>query len=204
MIPGESPSPDFFARPAASLARALLGCYVVRNINSDVLIGKIVETEAYVGARDAASHAFGGRRTARNQSMYAAPGTAYIYFTYGMHYCLNVSAYKPDHPAAVLVRALEPVEGISQMLWNRGRGDIPLHSLMRGPGNVCKALLLDTTLDGEPLWKSNSLRMCGRVQPLDRGAIASSPRIGIGDKGIWTNKPLRVYLQENPSVSGKR
>src|SRR5262245_46221232 len=113
---GERWPREAFAGSAISLARRLLGAVLVRVLDDgEVLAGRIVETEAYLGVRDAASHAYKGRRTERNEAMYARPGTAYVYFTYGMHYCMNVVCGKEDVPAAVLLRALEPLAGLERM-----------------------------------------------------------------------------------------
>src|SRR5690606_26066686 len=112
-----------YATDSIALARRLLGCRLVRVLDDGVrLTGVIVETEAYCGAADLASHAVGGRRTARNEAMYAKAGTSYVYFTYGMHFCFNVVCGEVDVPLAVLVRALEPVEGIGEMKRRRAAG----------------------------------------------------------------------------------
>ena len=111
---------SFYSRPADELAPALLGCVLVRVLEDGTrLSGRIVETEAYLGVRDRAAHSFGGRRTPRNEAMYARAGTAYVYFTYGMHYCFNVVCGAVDEPVAVLVRALEPIEGAAVMRLHR-------------------------------------------------------------------------------------
>jgi DNA-3-methyladenine glycosylase len=129
---------------AAVLAPRLLGCILVRRLSDGTrLSGMIVETEAYVGVKDRASHAFGGRRTERNESMYCDPGTLYVYFTYGMHFCANVVCGLRGEPAAVLIRAVEPVGGIPSMLVNRklirGEKDI----LCNGPAKLCQAMGID-------------------------------------------------------------
>ncbi|MFT3686503.1 MAG: DNA-3-methyladenine glycosylase [Phycisphaerales bacterium] len=108
-------SKSFFARDADAVARDLLGCLLVRIYKGERLAGRIVETEAYLGVIDQASHASNNRRTLRNEAMYGPPGLSYVYFTYGMHFCMNVSCKAKDDPAAVLIRALEPVDGLDTM-----------------------------------------------------------------------------------------
>lgn len=155
----QRPDRAFFTRDAQTLARALLGMVLVRrHDDGDLSAGVIVETEAYVGAEDLASHAVGGRRTARNEPMYAIGGTSYVYFTYGMHWCFNVVAGKRDDPVAVLVRALEPTLGLEGMRHRRGRaaqaGDTNLCS---GPVKLCQALAIDGSLSGLDLGDRKSV-----------------------------------------------
>jgi DNA-3-methyladenine glycosylase len=193
---------EFFARPASVVARALLGCTLVRVDDSGVrLAGRIVETEAYTGPQDLASHAVGGRRTPRNESMYAAPGTAYVYFTYGVHFCFNVSALREDHPAAVLIRAAEPVEGLEEMLHYRPRAAKVPALVCSGPGNLCKAMGIDKSLDGENMLTSTRLWICSGQRS---GKVSRGPRIGIGDRAAWTLKPLRFWDSQSPAVSAGR
>ncbi len=201
------PPAAFFARPAVVVARALLGCYVVRCEGDVVMSGRIIETEAYVGPHDAASHAFEGRRTPRNEQMYAPPGTAYIYFTYGMHFCCNVSVVRAGYPAAVLLRALEPVEGAAHMAARRACAVTPPeHKLLSGPGNLCKGLGLDKAFDGENLLTSSRFYITtgGKPLPWPASQVAKTPRVGIGDRGEWTDEPLRFLIRANPSVSGPK
>ncbi|MBX9736552.1 MAG: DNA-3-methyladenine glycosylase, partial [Phycisphaerales bacterium] len=146
---------SFFAIPASELAVTLVGCSLVRVLNDGSrLSGVIVETEAYIGPEDQASHAKGGRRTARNEPMWATPGTSYVYFTYGMHFCMNISANRADHPGAVLIRAIEPREGLQRMRELRSGsrqrrvGAKPMRNvdLCRGPARLCQALAIDRAL----------------------------------------------------------
>ena len=168
--------------------------------------GVIVETEAYAGVIDRASHAFNGRRTARNESMYAEPGTSYVYFTYGMHFCFNVVCGEKGVPLAVLVRALEPVEGIEEMTRRRasGRNALGLErmrvtDLCSGPGKLCSAMGIDRALDGVDLPSSERLW-------IERGEevkeIGVGPRIGIDSAGEWVSKPMRFWVAGNGHVSG--
>jgi DNA-3-methyladenine glycosylase len=185
----------FYARPPEVVARALLGRLVVRETRATRLVGRIVEVEAYGGARDPASHAFRGP-TARNRTMFGPPGHAYVYFTYGMHHCLNVVTGNGGVASAVLIRALEPIAGLAAMA--RRRGTVARERLARGPGCVARALGLTGVHDGAdltrgPLWLS--------ARPPRRGGrrIASGPRIGIRRA---VRRPWRFYLAGHPCVSG--
>lgn len=187
---------SFYARSSVSLARALLGRVLVHDHDEGRVAGRIVEVEAYRGARDPASHAFRGR-TARNAVMFGPPGHAYVYFTYGMHHCVNVVAGRDGEASAVLIRALEPLEGQESM--RRRRGDVDEHRLARGPGCVTRAFGLSREHDGcdlvrGPLWIAD--------RPARRGGrrIARGPRIGIrvGLEFEW-----RFWLDRHPCVSGR-
>lgn len=202
---------EFYSAGSASLARRLLGQRLVRVLEDGTrLSGLIVETEAYVGVIDRASHAFGGRRTARNESMYARPGTAYVYFTYGMHFCMNVACAREGVPQAVLLRALEPQEGMETMTANRGRRHRSVrpwaaHDLCSGPGKLCQALAIDRVLDGVDLVDGPAMWIeRARSRALPATCLGNSPRIGIGSAGPWALKPLRWFIERCPHVSGKR
>jgi len=159
------------------------------------LAGRIVETEAYGGAGDPASHGHRGR-TARNAIMFGPPGHAYVYFTYGMHHCFNVVCGREGEAAAVLVRALEPVSGLAAMRRRRGVDDV--HRLARGPGSLARALGLDRRHDGAdltrtPLWIAD-------LRPGRGGAaIRRGPRVGIR---LAASRPWRYWLAGNAFVSG--
>lgn len=201
---------EFYATDSARLARRLLGQRLVRVLDDGTrLAGLIVETEAYVGVIDRASHAFGGRRTARNESMYGRPGTVYVYFTYGMHYCMNVVCAQEGVPQAVLIRALEPLEGLEIMAANRGNpgADRPpaASDLCSGPGKLCQALAINKALDGSDLIEGRALWIeRRRARSLPSSCLGNTPRIGIGSAGPWAAKPLRWFIGECPHVSGKR
>ncbi len=196
---------EFFRVDAPTLAVRLIGCRMARRLpGGEVLRGLIVETEAYTGVRDRASHAFGGRRTARNEAMYARAGTAYVYFTYGMHFCMNVVCGEVNDPSAVLLRALEPLHGIETMRTARATRSRPNPAeadLCSGPGKLCRALSigreengLDLTL-GEVVWIEGPPDGWV-VPPLDNTA-----RIGLSIGGVWAKRRLRWHIRDHPHVS---
>ena len=156
--------------------------------------GRIVETEAYVGPDDPACHGYGARRTRRTATLFAPPGTAYVYFTYGMHWCLNAVTEREGFPAAVLIRALEPLEGLSIMRRRRHRSSD--QELCSGPAKLCQALGVTGREDGLPLTRGR-LRIVRRPTR-HREAIIVTPRIGITRAVDW---PLRFLLAGSPWVS---
>ncbi len=201
-----SPSRAFFARPAEVVARELLGCKLTRTLDDGTtLSGVITETEAYTGPEDRASHAFGGRRTPRNESMWAKPGTAYVYFTYGMHFCFNIACLRADHPAAVLVRAICPIQGIGTMraLRTAKPRKHPLRDrdVCNGPGKLCQALAIARDLDGHDLLHSSHLAIEQGFAIAD-ARVERTPRIGIGSAGDWAQKPLRWVTRLHPGDPG--
>ncbi len=196
----------WFARPAEQLAPALLGCRLTRTLpDGTTLSGIITETEAYTGPEDRASHAYNNRRTARNESMWASPGTAYVYFTYGMHFCFNVSCLRADHPAAVLIRAIVPERGIETMRTLRSakprKHPLKDKDLCNGPGKLCQALAIDRSLDGVDLLHSSQLSISQGVA-VSPGDIERTPRVGIGNAGEWAQKPLRSLIRVHPGPPG--
>jgi DNA-3-methyladenine glycosylase len=187
----------FYQRPPRAVARDLLGRLLVRDTPEGRVAGRIVEVEAYDGANDPASHAYRGE-TPRNRVMFGPGGHAYVYFTYGMHYCVNVVTGPPGRAQAVLVRALEPVEGVTIM--RRRRGVEGTERLARGPGCVARALGLTRADDGldltrGPLWILDApARREGR-------RILRTPRIGIRHAA---ERPWRYVLAGHPCASGPR
>src|SRR5262245_447999 len=179
----------FYARPTEEVARGLLGRVLVSNIGGrgQRTAGRIVEVEAYVGPDDPACHAYGHRRTARTEPLYGAPGTAYVYFTYGMHWCLNAVTESPGFPAAVLIRALEPIAGFETMRARRGT-----EPLCTGPARLCEALGVTGKLNGSSLQRG-VLRIVRGKKPKP-GDIVTGPRIGITQATDW---PLRFYLKDS-------
>jgi DNA-3-methyladenine glycosylase len=198
----------FYATDSQTLARRLLGQTLVRILDDGTrLAGVIVETEAYAGVVDRASHAWNGRRTARNEAMYSRAGTAYVYFTYGMHFCFNVVCGREGVPLAVLVRALEPVEGLETMRRLRcrapGRGVKTLtgRDLCSGPGKLCQALAIDRSFSGIDLTAHPRLFLERTGRRLHEEQMSNTPRIGIGFAGDWAARPLRWFMKGNPHVS---
>lgn len=176
-----------------ALARFLVGKTLVRDAPEGRTSGRIVECEAYVPG-DASGHAYVGE-TDRNRSLFKRRGHAYVYFIYGMHWCVNVSAETPGVGAGVLLRALEPLEGIELM--RDRRGVRRLNDLARGPGRLAQAMAIDRSLDGIDLCVRNPLWLASEVRP--PGRVVASVRIGISKE---MHRPLRFYEAGNPHVSG--
>jgi DNA-3-methyladenine glycosylase len=195
--PWEPLTEAFFTRPTLTVARDLLGRYVVRRVGAKVMAGRIVEVEAYRGPDDPASHAYRGR-TPRNDVMFWKGGHLYVYFTYGMHYCANVVTGPEGAPGAVLLRALEPVLGLEHLRQNRPgvRND---RQLTNGPAKICEAFSLSRPENGARLTGPTIFLTQGT--PPARQWRARSVRIGIrnGQEKKW-----RFYERDSPWVSGKR
>lgn len=193
-----------FARDAQTLAIDLLGTTLARRLPSGLILrGRIVETEAYVGVRDRASHAFGGRRTARNEAMYAKPGTAYVYFTYGMHFCFNVVCAAEGDPQAVLIRAVEPREGIGEMRRRRGLGAAASDRLIAsGPARLCQAFAIDRDLNAVDLVTSDALWLEPAACPTrPTRRPLRTPRIGVDYAGAWAKRLLRFVDPQTEHAS---
>jgi DNA-3-methyladenine glycosylase len=179
----------FYARPAEVVARRLLGHSLVSTIGGRRTVGRIVETEAYLGPHDPACHAFGGRRTPRTEWLFGPPGTAYIYFTYGMHWCLNAVTGPREYPAAVLIRAVEPVAGLATM--RRRRGGVPDRLLCAGPARLCVAFGVTGRWNGAP-FQRGVLRILRDRRPA--GNVLATPRIGVSRAATW---PLRYVIADS-------
>lgn len=193
---------SFYLRDTVQIARDLLGCVLWRRIGRTLLAARIVETEAYLGANDPASHARRGLRSPRNESMYLDGGHAYVYFTYGMHHCMNVVTQEADLAEAVLLRGAQPLQGIELMKERRPKAKREF-DLMNGPGKLCAALGIDRALDGEPL-DGKRLFLTPRDMTIADDDVAVTPRIGVdyaGDAAAW---PLRFFLRGNRYVSAYR
>jgi DNA-3-methyladenine glycosylase len=187
----------FYDRDTVMVARELLGKRLVRHLDGQRVSGRIVEVEAYVGEIDSACHAHGGK-TARNAVMFGPPGHAYVYFIYGMHYCFNVVTDRKGYAAAVLVRALEPVEGVEAMRARRkGRRDVELTS---GPAKLCYALGIDQALNGMDLVAGDELWLEGELAA-SRLQIASGPRVGVRGDDWALAVPWRFWVEGNRYVS---
>jgi DNA-3-methyladenine glycosylase len=190
---------SFYTRPTRQLAQALLGCRLVRRWHGQRLSGLIVETEAYIGETDLACHARAGR-TARTAVMYGQPGLAYVYFTYGMHWMLNIVSEVEDFPAAVLIRALEPQEGGELMRQHRPVPN-PI-DLCRGPAKLTQALRIDQTLNGVDLCNRRGELWIEPGDPLPARSVKRGPRVGLGaTPEPWLSKPWRYWVKDNPFVS---
>lgn len=183
------------------IAKELIGKIIVTDFDGRTTSGRIVETEAYIGLTDRASHSFGGKRTARNEHMYAAAGTAYVYICYGMHHLFNVVSNQENIPDAVLIRAVEPLTGIDMMLKRAGKKKLD-SSLTKGPGNAARALGISKDHSGISLIKDEIYITDDGYTP-DRDLIGISSRIGIEGSGDAVLKPYRFYIKGNRFVSGR-
>src|SRR5688572_23737501 len=193
---------DFYRRKdVVSIARELLGKIIVTHFDRKVTSGRIVETEAYVALTDKASHSFAGRRTSRNEHMYAAPGTAYVYICYGMHQMFNIVTNEKEIPDAVLIRAVEPLQGIDIMLRRTGKIKAD-YTLTKGPGNVGKALGIFKHHSGLHLL-DNEIYLLSDEFVLKENQIGTSGRIGVTSAGADALLPYRFYVRGNKYVSGK-
>lgn len=189
---------SFFDRPADVVARELLGAVMVSRIGGGRTAGRIVETEAYLGYHDPASHGYLHRKNERNAALFGPAGSWYVYLSYGIHWCANLVCQEPGTAGAVLIRALEPLEGLALM--RRRRGRVEKRRLCFGPGSLCQALGITRALDGRMMPNSPVV-----VLPPQSGlapAVAATPRIGITKAADWM---LRFHLDGNGYVSkGKR
>ncbi len=186
----------WFDRPAAELARELLGARLVHGSSDGVVGGRIVEVEAYRGPEDRAAHSSRGR-TPRNAVMFGEPGHLYVYLIYGLHHCLNVVAGPGSKPEAVLIRAIELDEGLALARERRGPRALD-HRLASGPGNVARALGVDRSLDGVDLL-TGPVRVEARNGTMPRAR--RGPRIGVEYAGAWATRPLRFWIADDRHVS---
>jgi len=178
------------------VAAELIGAVVVSSLGGELTEGRIVETEAYLGYDDPASHGYLHRRNARNEALFGPPGSWYVYLSYGMHWCANLVCQEPGQASAVLLRALQPLAGLGVM--RRRRGPVPDRELCSGPGRLCQALGITRELDGRKMNR-------GVVRVFSPGveedpAILVTPRIGITKAADW---PLRFVLADTPWASRK-
>lgn len=192
-------SRSFYSRPALEVARDLIGKVLVRRLDRKNLSGKIVETEAYAGPHDLACHASKGH-TGRTAVMFGPPGHAYVYMIYGFYFCLNVVTEPVGYPAAVLIRAVEPLESMDVMQRLR---DYPQKetNIASGPGKLCMAMSIDKALNGADLL-GRTLWLEDRG--LAPGTIQSGPRVGVDYAGEYKDKPWRFFEEGNPHVSRVR
>ena len=187
---------DFFRRPAEIVAAELLGALVVSSVGGELTEGRIVETEAYLGYDDPASHGYLHRRNARNEALFGPPGSWYVYLSYGMHWCANLVCQEPGQASAVLLRALQPVAGLEIM--RRRRGPVPDRELCSGPGKLCQALAITRDLDGRKMQRGVVRVFRPGVE--EGSSILVTPRIGITKAADW---PLRFVLADTPWASRK-
>jgi DNA-3-methyladenine glycosylase len=184
------------------VAKELLGKLLVTNFNGEYSSGRIVEVEAYNGVPDKASHAYGGRRTKRTGIMYSGGGVAYVYLCYGIHHLFNVVTNAEEVPHAILVRAIEPAEGLAVML-HRVKKSKPDFSVGRGPGNVSRALGIETKHTGLSM-QGTEIFIADDGMRLKRTKIITSPRIGVDYAAGDALLPYRFFIKGNPYVSGKK
>ncbi|MCX6764400.1 MAG: DNA-3-methyladenine glycosylase [Candidatus Nealsonbacteria bacterium] len=189
-------SKNFYIRPTLKVAKDLLGKNLIRKIGKEKLIGKIVETEAYIGPKDKASHAYCWKMTERNKVEYLEGGRIYIYLCYGMHWQLNFTTQKQGKPECVLIRALEPILKYKNLK--------EIKNLTTGPGKLCRWLKLDKSFYGEDLIKSKRIWLEGGGEKMKKSQIMAARRIGIDYAGSWAKKPWRFYIKNNPFVSTLR
>ena len=180
----------FYSRPTLEVAKNLLGKYIVRKIGKKELVGKIIETEAYIGRQDRASHAFGNKRTPRNQAEFFIGGHIYIYLVYGMYWQMNLSTFQEGEPECVLIRALEPE-----------KGEI---SLANGPGKLCRYLKLDKSFYGEDLTKSKRIWLEDSKNIIKPSDILATGRIGIDYAGpYWSRRKYRFLIKNYKNFLAK-
>lgn len=198
-------SPEFYGQSARTVAHALLGKKLVRNFNGRLLSGIIVETEAYCDAQepDLACHADRankGQPTPRTAVMFGPPGFAFVYFTYGIHWMFNVVTGEQGQPNGVLIRALQPVDGIEQMTEHRGKR--PLIQLTNGPAKLAQAFAIDKSLNKTNLCQKNGVIWIEDAPAVDSNQIATGPRIGMGKTPEpWFSIPWRYWIKDNVFVS---
>lgn len=190
---------EFYQQDAVSAAKNLLGKILVRKINGEKIMVKIVDTEAYRGPEDKASHAYDNKKTKRTKTMFARGGLAYIYLIYGIYHCFNIVTAEEDDPHAVLIRAVEPVKGLELIRNNRKIKSKKIEDLTNGPGKLSQALKIDRSLDGVDLIKSNKLYLIDDNQRNFK--IKAAPRVNIDYAEEYRDKKWRFYIKDNRYIS---
>lgn len=193
---------DFYKRGALELAKDLLGKYLVRELDGEEVVCKIVETEAYVGPHDKGCHAYNNKRTKRTETMFMDGGYAYVYQIYGMYFCLNVVARDEDIPEAVLIRAVEPVEGLDRIKVYRSIKSRKVEDLTNGPGKLCQGLSIDKKLDKYDLIEGTELYIRDNPDGTNH-EVVERPRINIDYAEEYKDKLWRFYIKGNKFVSKK-
>ncbi|ELA40830.1 DNA-3-methyladenine glycosylase [Vittaforma corneae ATCC 50505] len=194
-------------RSCVHLAKMLLGKVLCRRVSDRILKGIIVETEAYLGPEDEAAHSFRGRRTPRNEAMYLGMGTCYVYIIYGIHHCFNISSR--EEGSAVLVRALQPLEGIDMMIKHREAAGMKEHkknieNISNGPSKLCIAMAITRSeINGENVVTSDKIWL-EKGRPVGENEVVATKRIGIKNAGAWEEMHLRFYIENSPFVSCRR
>jgi len=198
---------EFYNRPTLEVSRDLLGKYLVHQIGGNKYMAKIVEVEAYIGDIDKACHAYNNKVTPRTKVLYKLPGTAYVYLIYGMYYCFNIVTEEEGRAAAVLIRAVEPIEGIEKMVENRYKKTIKeinkkqIFNLTSGPGKLCMAMNITK--------ENNKMDLCGDDIYITEGrekekiGIITTKRINIDYAEEAVDFPWRFYIKDNPYISKK-
>ncbi|MGM0508926.1 MAG: DNA-3-methyladenine glycosylase [Fusobacteriota bacterium] len=190
---------NFFEGDTKKIAKTLLGSYLVRKLNGQKIIAKIVDVECYIGPEDKASHAHGNKKTKRTKSMFLPGGCSYIYLIYGMYYCFNVVTGKKGFPAAILIRGVEPVKGLDIIKENRNIKSKKLADLTNGPGKLCQALKIDKNLNEIDLTDTNNdiyIKINDSTE-----AIEKSTRINIDYAKEFKDKLWRFHIKDNPFIS---
>lgn len=190
---------NFYQKDAVQAAKDLLGKIIVRKYDGKTIKVKIVETEAYSGAEDKASHAHNNKKTERTHPMFEKGGVTYIYLIYGMYYCLNFVTAEKDNPHAVLIRAAEAVEGLDYIKENRKIKSKKVEDLTNGPGKLSQALKIDKSLNNSDLVKSDKLYVIDNQK--EKLEIESSPRINIDYAEEYKDKKWRFYIKGNKYIS---
>lgn len=188
---------SFYERGTLDIARELLGKYIIHNTTDGRTSGKIVEVEAYIGSKDAASHAYNGKYTSRTKVMFGQGGHLYVYLIYGVYYCMNIVTNKENYPEAVLIRAIEPIDGLDIMKGRRGTDK--LLNLCSGPGKLCIAMGISKVQNGMDLCGENLYLLSGET--ISPECIISTPRINIDYAKEARNYPWRFFIKGNPFVS---
>ncbi|MGM0501865.1 MAG: DNA-3-methyladenine glycosylase [Bacillota bacterium] len=192
---------QFYQQDALTAAKKLLGQILVREVNNQKIKVKIVETEAYLGSKDKACHAYQNKRTSRTETMFKTGGCAYVYLIYGIYNLLNVVVNDLEVPEAVLIRAVEPVSGLDIIKENRGIKSDSIEDLTNGPGKLTQALAIDRQLDGYDLINGNQLYIVKEENNGEIDEIAASTRINIDYAEEYKDKPWRFYIKGNSFVS---
>lgn len=207
MTTGKILKNDFFKRDTVEVAKSLIGKKIIRNISGNFFCAKIVETEAYLGLEDRACHSYGGRITDRNKTLYLPGGHIYVYLIYGMYDLLNIVTRDEDHPEAVLIRGVEPLEnldGISKNRFGKAYEELSTYqrkNLSNGPGKLSMAIVINRSLNGKVL--SKDYLYIGEGEEVPEKDLVITKRIGIDYAGEDADLPLRFCLRDNPYVSKK-